>query len=250
MNNAFYAYLNNRTRAAMVGIIGADWLPEGYVPVARHEIYRQLSELLLDDNPQQSQYWICRARQTIRSTALKQYISTSNLEGGHLVDELAAWLGFYLRPVLNGSEQLEFFGKLSSRSYDVSSYEVSSAESPDRVILQSGDRTYEAEVISGSARIATGGTDEVGIVIPLSKAAGVIRWASTPSETVSQRLHRVLPAMLPLLTRLDEIPSCLSASDVSYLASLASNRSQPALAFTAGCILIAAHTAAVAEDTL
>lgn len=245
MFNRFYTFLNNLSASQMQDLVGTDLVGE-YQPVERHPTAELIARYLLG-GPQESQYWICRARQVLRNSELESMVPANSLEGGYLVDDIVKQLSRYFSPrTIVADIPIDYFGINREDTYILSEYAVTLQDNV--VVKLKGDVVSEAEVNGNEANVVLFPEKEAGIRVVPDDLPYTVRWASKPRDTLQARYQK--SDVQPLLNQMMDLPNTFSKEDRATLLEVSSLTVRTGISFVAACLLVAGHTAAQAEETL
>jgi len=252
MFNRLYGYLVNRAMSDISHLIGSDLLPASFVPVERHPTAEQIARWLFGEEPQSIQFWICRARQIIRAAPLAGYVSVVNLEGGFRLDDIAADLQRYRKPVLidpaGNQTVLTPQGDLTSDTYRIHDYRVALESGLVKLRSEAGGLLNEFTPAAGQVSLLLSG--QSGCRVAIEQLPGTIRWAARPELNTAARYDVLRHRIAPLIDGLARQPSCFSPSQLRELAGLTDMTLQSGVSFAAAALLVAGHTAARYDDSL
>lgn len=254
MRNLLYSYLVNASAASLAGLIGSDLVASDFVPKRRHPVVEQVAEVLFGESLQSAQFWICRARQIIRSTPLNDYVSILYREAGYRIDDLASELQRYRQPIITtpGGQQVSLpsFGVLQRETYELSEFRLELDDDLVTVRTSGGLTVLTAELASDQTSLLLFPEQEAGCWVSRDQLPGSIVWASRPRANVSLRYEEQRHYLAPLISSMISLPSCFDETTRRSLADHADLTVQQPTAFGAVALLVAGHTASLYGDSL
>lgn len=250
MINELYTLVNNSVRSA--GVIGYDLVDPEYKPVSMDVVPQNLLNLLIGQTEQAKQYWLAMVRSVfIDQRFWGEPLSYFDARGGYALGDIRRELDRYR--VIRAEAGLKVETSKThwrSKDYTVARWNVVIGDDDAQLSLLSNTRPSKTVAFNAAGVAVFPLDEELRILVHRRGVSGELVWATSPTDTLIERVHQTQSEGKGNLLYLASAPSRLPPEIISGLKDLAMCTSDVHRAAGAILLIVGGHLAALHDEAI
>lgn len=250
MINELYTLVNNAIRSP--GVIGYDLVDPDFKPVSMDVAPQNLLNTLIGETEQARQYWLALVRSVFVDVRFwSEPLSYFDKRGGYALSDIRKELDRYRQLRVDAGLKVETSNLFwRAKDYTVARWNVAIRDTNAELSLLSNTRPSKT-VDFNAANVAVFSLDtNLQILVYKRGVSGQIVWATSPTDTLINRVHLVQTEGKGNLFYLASAPSRFPQSVISGLKDLAMCTSDVHRAAGAILLIVGGHLAALHDEAV